>query len=219
MKDKIREITDVINNKSHDLANKVERFFSGIDIPSDSSAPVPVRKKSTPPIAYLLYGVAGLSAIGGFCSDETSARVMCFGAAAASAYGGWRFGQKASCPTTSNNERVNINSLKNDITAKVLDSVKRTKSEWETFMETQQNDLQSFIQNSDLNAEKKDSMMSKIFVYEVLDINMSDFNNRMRDVSDIAMLRSVINTFKLKMKQAIDSATQKQIEKYKSLVA
>ena len=61
-------------------------------------------------------------------------------------------------------------------------------------------------------------MISKIFVYVVLDISLSDFNNQMRNVSTVTMMRSVIDTFKEKVTAAIESASSKQIEKYNSLL-
>ena len=218
MKEIIKKISEDINNKIRDLSDKTKMYFAGINISSEVSTPAFDRPKSTPPIAYILYGIAGLSALGGFCFTNTIARVLCFGTAAASGYGGWKLGQQNSSSTISDSSRVNINTLKNDVATKVLDSVKRIKSDWESFMETRQNELQTFIQNSNVDAEIKDSMMSKIFVYEVLDVNMSDFNKKMRDINDVAMLRSAVDSFKLKVVQAIECAAQKQIAKYNSLV-
>lgn len=219
MKEQLNKITDDINSKKHELLDKTESYFSGISIPSGETRPAPASSSSKPPITHILYGIAGLAAIGGCCSDGASARVLCFATAAASAFGGWKTGQKKvmRTDTAKSGNNVSINALKNDVTHKVLDVVRKIKSEWEGFMELQQDKLQKSIRDSSIDDETKDKMLSRIFVYEVLDINLMDFNEKMRGVNDLMALRSAVSSFKLKVTQAIENAAQKQISKYNSI--
>ena len=218
MEEKIKKINEDILKEKNRLKDKAELCFSAISLPSTSHAITTNNKNQKPPITNILYGVAGLLAVGGLFSDGTASRLLCFGAAAASAYGGWKIGQNTSATSSSPNPTIDFNSLKGDVTSKVIEIVKKLKSDWDTFMDGQQKSIQLSIQNSTLDEDVKDAMISKICVYVVLDISLSDFNNQMRNVSTVTMMRSVIDTFKEKVTAAIESASSKQIEKYNSLL-
>ena len=61
-------------------------------------------------------------------------------------------------------------------------------------------------------------MANRIFIHEVFDISMADFNARMNTARTVAEIKSVIETFRSKMLNAIESTGRKQIEKYQSLL-
>lgn len=217
MKDVINSVNSSIMEKKSRLFEKTDMYFSGIVIPSSMQSSKTTMSKKTPPISYILYGVSGLSAIGGLCADATISKVSGIAVAALSAYGGYRLASAKGGHVVQPSSSINIGAVKNEISAKVIDIVKRIKSDWENFMDSQQKILQNAIQSSSFSDEVKDSMISKIFVYEVLDINISDFNNQIRSLTNAYDLRIAVNSFKTKLTSSIDVAANRQINKYNSI--
>lgn len=220
MKEKIEQVNLSIDEKRMRLKEKAERYFAVITIPSNA-APKQDQpyssKKGTPPISYLLYGIAGASAI---CAVTTGAKLLCLGLAAASAFGGYRLStppKKSGNASASNCEHVNINAIKNEVTAKVLEAVKKVTNEWEGFMELKQKEVQAAIRSSSMDDSQKDAMLSKTFLYEVIDINISDFNSALNSASDAVAIKQHLNAYQTKLLAAIDAAANKQINNYNSL--
>lgn len=222
MKEKINQINQSIEEKRDRLREKIERSFSTIVIPSNRTKPQgnsSSKKDSLPPISYILYGVAGLAALGSFASDS---KILCLGVAAASAYGGYRLSKKATTSgenTSSYSQIVNIGSVRNEITSKVLDSVKLINKEWEEFMELKQKEVLSSISTSSYSDNEKDSMSSKIFVYEVIDISISELSSMINTSTDVSEIINILSSYKEKVLSAIDDASRKQMLKYNSLVS
>lgn len=218
MKEKINQINHSIEEKRDRLKEKAERYFAAIIIPSNSTIQqreVTTNRGNIPPISYILYGIAGLSAVGTLASDS---KVLCLGIAAASAYGGY----KLSKSTTSNkvsiqSSNINISSTKNEVTSKVLDAVKHITQEWDEFMEIKQREVQSAISSSSLSDSEKESMSSKVFIYEVIDISISEFASMINPISTESNLKTQLDLYKRKVLSAIDSAVMKQIAKYESI--
>lgn len=164
----------------------------------------------------MLYGVAGLSAIGAITSDS---KFMCLGLAAISVLGGYKLSQVGNADTSIQTVAVDtIGSLKNEVVSKVLDSVKRTTKEWEDFMESKQKEIQTVLATSSENEEIKDAMYSKVFIYEIIDISISEFSNLINTSNSISDIRQNLSLYKVKLLSAIDNAANKQIAKYNSLV-
>lgn len=218
MKEKIQQMTQAISEKGDRLKEKVERNFSNIMIPS--YAPVSTGNSSiitkTPPVSYLLYGAAALFAVGALSSDS---KILCTLLAATSAYGGYRLSQINTPASNSqySSQHVNVNSQKNEITTKVIDIVKKTTQEWEEFMELKQKEIKQVISLSDLPSSEKDEMISKVFLYEIIDINLLDFSDSLTNVISSSEINAKIEAYKIKMLNAIDGAITKQIAKYNSV--
>ena len=113
---------------------------------------------------------------------------------------------------------VNIGFIKNDVTSKVLDSVKKITHEWEEFMELKPKEVQSAISSSSLSDSEKDSMASKVFIYEVIDISISEFSSAMNASTNTTDIKNNLSAYKAKVISAIEQAANKQISKYESLV-
>ena len=116
------------------------------------------------------------------------------------------------------NPMINIESLKNDVSVKVISLLRKMTGEWDDFMQRTKNNIQDVINQSSLGSNQKDEMMNKIFIHEVFDISMADFNSRMNVVSTVAELKLVIEEFRSKLVSAIETTGRKQIEKYNSLL-
>lgn len=221
MKERINQINQSIEEKQNRLKEKVERYFASIVIPSGDTLHQrnsTSKNESTPPISYILYGVSALSAFSALVSDS---KVLCLGMAAASAFGGYKLSKRAhsSKNKVSNNlTNVNIDSIKNEITSKVIDSIKKITQEWEEFMELKQREIQEAIANSALNDSEKDVQSSKVFIYEIIDISLLEVTSMINKSVDTTEIKQVLSTYKEKVKSAIDIATHKQISKYNSLI-
>ena len=221
MKEKIQQINQSIEEKRIRLVEKVERYFSSITIPTHASF---TRNNSastskTPPIAYMLYGVAGLCAIGAFSTASTS-KVLCLGITAlASAFGGHKLSNVTKVSSTARvSSSEDIKSLKFNVTDKVLEVVKKTLKEWDNFMELKQKELRQYIVLSkDYSETQKDEMMAKIFLYEVVNIKLSEFSDMLAEVSSISDMKEKIDAYKVKLQQAVDDAANRQMVKYKSI--
>lgn len=223
MKHRIDKIINELKEKEERLNTKVNNLFSGIYIPSTSSANTESRGAGkTPPIAYLLYGITGITAISGFVAADTISKIVCFGVAGACGFGGYRmsFGKKQDVREPKSS--VNPMELKNEVIGKISDCIKGMDKDWESFMEIKQKEIQSFIQNSDMSAEEKDFRLSRIYTYEVIDISILEFAskvNSLQNNSSIAEeMKALLKQYQPKVDAAISNAVSKQIKKYQSLV-
>ncbi len=170
MKEKINQINRSIEETRDRLKEKVERYFLAITVPNGQLPQQSVqgsKDAKTPPISYMLYGVAGLSFILMIASESSessesfeSSKLLYLAAAAACAYGGYKLSHKNKSNTSasSSSQVLDIDSLKNDVRTKVRESVTKTTKEWEQFMEMNQKEVQSAISSSSLNEAEKDSL-------------------------------------------------------------
>ncbi|MDR0994916.1 MAG: hypothetical protein LBL81_01340 [Tannerella sp.] len=222
METKVKQINGEISGKGAWLKDKANTFFAGIYIPvSRQITPANTEKKGTPPISYILYGLAGLAVINGFAVGATFGKLCSFGVAAASAYGGHKLSKNTPQAAKPNTVPTGISfpQLKNEVTAKVIDAVKKTSEAWENFMELKQKEIQGFIQDAnDLSAAQKDALISKIYLYEIIDIRLVDFSSLANTANNAADLRTAVDAYKTKLFAAIDLAVNKQTAKYQSLL-
>lgn len=230
MKEKINQINRSIEETRDRLKEKVERYFLAITVPNGQLPQQSVQRSKdakTPPISYMLYGVAGLSfilTIASIASEASEAskasKLLYLAAAAACAYGGYKLSHKNKSNTSasSSSQVLDIDSLKNDVRTKVRESVTKTTKEWEQFMEMNQKEVQSAISSSSLNEAEKDSLLSKVYVYEVIGISLSDFLFMLNAAKDLSAIKQSIASYKVMLLDAIDKATEKQIGKYNSLI-
>lgn len=227
MKEKINQINRSIEETRDRLKEKVERCFLAITVPNGQLPQQSVqgsKDAKTPPISYMLYGVAGLSFILMIASESSesseSSKLLYLAAAAACAYGGYKLSRKNKSNTSasSSSQVLDIDSLKNDVRTKVRESVTKTTKEWEQFMEMNQKEVQSAISSSSLNEAEKDSLLSKVYVYEVIGISLSDFLFMLNAAKDLSAIKQSIASYKAMLLDAIDKAAEKQIGKYNSLI-
>lgn len=230
MKEKINQINRSIEETRDRLKEKVERYFLAITVPNGQLPQQSVQRSKdakTPPISYMLYGVAGLSFILTIASEASEAseaskasKLLYLAAAAACAYGGYKLSHKNKSNTSasSSSQVLDIDSLKNDVRTKVRESVTKTTKEWEQFMEMNQKEVQSAISSSSLNEAEKDSLLSKVYVYEVIGISLSDFLFMLNAAKDLSAIKQSIASYKAMLLDAIDKAAEKQIGKYNSLI-
>lgn len=219
MKENISIINQSIEEKRNRLKEKAERYFASITISPNCNQlqkEVTTTNGNIPPISYILYGSALLAGIGAIASE---AKALCLSISAASAFGGYKLSK---CPTSNKasimHSNVNIGFIKNDVTSNVLDSVKKITQEWEEFMELKQREVQSAISSSSLSDSEKDSMASKVFIYEVIDISISEFSSAMNASTNTTDIKNNLSAYKAKVISAIEQAANKQISKYESLV-
>jgi hypothetical protein len=220
MKEIINQINQSIEEKSNRLKEKTERYFAAINIPSSSNTQQSRNIKtngSVPPISYVLYGIAGLSTVGALASES---KIMCLGVAVASAFGGYSISKKMGIKTTPvsrSSPNENIGFVKNEVISKVLDAVKKITEEWEEFMELKQREIQSVISTSSLNENEKDLLSSKVFIFEIIDISISEFSSMVNTSVSAIDIKQKLEVYKDKVVSAIDEAAAKQKDKYNSL--
>ena len=219
MKSKVNIIVQAVEQKRLELKRNVETLFSTISVqqPTNIVSAKPNKGKKTPPISYLLYGLAGISAIGIISGDSGISKLLCLGVSAASVYGGYRLSNSAPSNSVSANTICNIETVKNEIKSKIVGTIKRITTEWDDFMEIQQKELLSAIQDSDYSERDKDAMLSKVFVYEVIDISLSEVNRTISDVTDLESLKHQILHIKSRVITAIDESINQQVCKYQSV--
>lgn len=219
MKIKVAELNQAIFEKAMRMKENIAGNFPVIKAPTLSSIPVSVRNSDAkiPPISYLLYGVAGLSVIAAIMAN--SSKLLYLGIGGISAYGGYKLSHFVNKKTE--NEalaEVNFTQLKNAAITEVVNAVKKNIEEWSHFMEIKQKEIQGFIQNSALSPTDKNRLASKIYLYEVLDISISDFLSVANKSTGLEDLSRIIDAYKVRVMEAIDAAQIKQIEKYSSLL-
>ena len=219
MKEQINLINQSIEERRARLQEKAERKFADIVIPSTMSMPVSNEQAhgGMPPISYILYGVSGLAAVGTIFSK---AKLLFLGITAVCAYGGYRTSKLKNPINTQTNHTTgsDINSIKTEVTTKVVDTVKSMVKDWEDFMELKQKEVRLAIEGSSYSTSQKDAMMSKVYVYEIIDISLSDFTNMIKDVNNADSLKSQVSDYKSKLIKAIGEAATKQTVKYSSIL-
>lgn len=217
MKDYIDNINCEIIAKSNQLKKEVNLGFSEIVLPNAlPSVNNSNSHQSSPPISYILYGVAGLSALGALTISEF--KWIGLGLTAFCAFGGYKLSKQNKKQADKKTQDINLDELKNAVSSKVLSILKNVSGEWDDFMQETKTSLPQMINNSGMSLSQKDEMMNKIFIHEVFDIRMIDFNNQMNNVNSISELKTTIESFKSKLLIAIDNTANKQISKYNSML-
>lgn len=219
MKEKIEKINLLIAEKRDRLKEKTERYFDNIRVPVSPSISSASQSKqgNIPPISYILYGIAGISA---FFAVTTDSKMLYTGIAAASAFGGYKLSQNGRSSESLSDEIVpTLSTVKTNATSEVVESVKKITKEWDEFMELKQKEMQMLIDMSSIDKSQKDSLASKIFIYEVIDISIAEFLNIINSATDEADIKQKINTYKEQVLNAIDNTANKQIAKYSSLIS
>ena len=218
MEEQVKQINKAIADKRDILKEHAKMYFDALKVSTNTkeAADHNTTQKGIPPISYILYGIAGLSAVGTIASDS---KLLCTGLAAASAFGGYKLSKNRTTNTKniSTNSNVSTNKSKNEIISKAIDAIKNTTKEWEEFMEVKQNEIQSAIDTSSLDENQKNSLSSKVFVYEIIDINIYELSNMINTAKSADDTNKVISLYKDKLLTAIDKAAASQIAKYKDL--
>jgi hypothetical protein len=218
MKNQVEAIIQAIRSEQTALNEQAARRFEVISANVRGASSLPSKEpKGAPPISYILYGVAGLSAIGTLSSESSTSRALCGCLTVASAYFGYKSSTGAGHSTPIPAEQPHISQVKSEVTDKVNDAVKRLSDDWRRFMEKQQNDLQQAIQASSLSTDEKDEKLSKIFVYEVMDISLLELSKLIGNAQDANSVKQQLSLCQSKVTQAIAQAVEKQIEKYQSV--
>ena len=117
----------------------------------------------------------------------------------------------------SSSESVDIDAIKNDVISKGIASVKDITNEWEEFMEKNQKDIFASIDSSSLSDNQKDDLTSKVFSYEVIDVNLSELMSMVNSAISISEIEQKLQDFRSKLLFSIDKAVGSQIAKYDSL--
>lgn len=198
-------------------AQRLAALVSEIGLEKESVTSTTSKGRKIPPIAYLLYGAAGLCSM---CALATDTKLLWGVAAAASAYGGYHFSKsrEGNISSSVGASPRNFDIIRNKVTSKVLDIIKLISQEWEEFMGTKQREVYLLIDNSTLSTEEKQEKLAQVFAYEVIDVSRADLIERMKTMTCFSDLKNAVTTFQHEVTIAIDKATHKQIEKYNSIV-
>ena len=221
MKKNIERINQLVADKRNKLKSQASRSFEAITFPT---APVVSRGNTvpsatkTPGLTYVLYSVAVIFVIIALCTDD--ANWLFFILASLCAIGGFMFSKRVATPrvVSASSPHVDINDIKTSTISKGIDSVKNITREWDDFMDRMQKEMYAVIDSSSLSESQKDSLSSRIFSYEVIDINLSDLMSMINSATSVSEIKQRLDNYKSKLMNAIDEAANKQMNKYNSLV-
>jgi len=177
MKEKVKNINLLISEKRDGLKQKADVYFSSIiGAIRPTNLAVQTEKKSIPPISYILYGVAAFSALGTVFSES---KLLCSGLGLACAFAGYRLAQNAESSSRQSelSAEDSLNNLKTDVPSMVLNSIKKITNEWDGFMTLEQKEIQSLINDTPMDEDKRDTLITKVFMYEVIDISIAEFSS------------------------------------------
>ena len=113
---------------------------------------------------------------------------------------------------------ADLNSIKSSVISQGIDSVKGITQDWDEFMEKTQKEMYDAIDSSNLSESQKDGLSSRIFSYEVIDINLSDLMTMINSATSVLEIKQRLGSFKIQLMNAINMAADKQMNKYNSLV-
>jgi len=218
METMIKQVNASIASKGKELKQKASVKFADIEsqiINARHSIPVQNRTNNIPPIAYILYGGAVVSTI---CAIATDSKIISIVIAAACAYGGYKLSHGLN--HNSQYTQVINDDISNDtnITTSITSIVKTISNDWETFIDNQQKNIFNFIDNCDVDKNKKNLLFEKISVYEIIDIKLLDIINELKQKNSQEELLIALKRCEQITLSAIDDAINKQIQKYNSLL-
>lgn len=221
MKEKLEQINQSIDVKKNRLMAKASEYFDAINLPTitiQNQNIVRTAGSKTPGLTYILYFIAVVFLFLAIFSDGSTFVFILL--AAICAIGGYMFSKKNSSSPVASGHTVtqDINSIKASTISKGIDSVKKITHEWEEFMEKNQKEVYAAIDSSPFSMRQKDELSSRIFTYEVIDINLSDLMSLINSASSIADIQHKLNIFKSRFLKAIDTAANNQEKKYRSLI-
>lgn len=218
MEENTKKIISAIEEKRERLKEKTTRCFTAIKIPTGQVSledTMSSKRNAVPPISYISYGGAVCSAIGAMSSDTKWPFLLL---TAGLAYAGYRFSNKPGSSNRANHTGGHsLNDLKNTIMQKGLDVVKKTTTEWEEFIELKKVEMQNIISNSPMDANEKDVAMSKTYLYEVIDISVSEFSAMINAAKSSSDINHAIDKYKIEVIASIEKTVNRQIETYKTL--
>lgn len=218
MKERILNANSEIEAKGARLKQKVETYFAGMNFGTSANAGNHLEDKQAESSSapYILYGVAGVSLLGVIAS---SFKLVFLGISAACAYGGFKLSKKSSGTNASAFvSSSDINVVRNYITERVVETVKKITSDWQEFMELKQREIRLAIDNLEISDNEKDELYSKIYLYEIIDIAMSEFYTMTSSSTTSSQLREQTMLYKKNIITAIENAVNSQIQKYSALI-
>lgn len=211
----INKVVGEIKCESIRLQQVAHSMISAINVKTTSSVSVQeANAGKKPPISTILYGASVVSAIVALAGDKKLPWLI---AAGACAYGGYKLGHKVPQSTIQNGQKgsvEDISSIKTKTMSTLIDIKKQVSKEWESFMEQKQVEVKSAITSSNLSEQEKSEWLSRIFVYDVLDISMSDINRNMGQAISIDDVMRNIKEFETTITKALRTAEQSQIARY-----
>lgn len=218
MNEKIDTINRSIEEKCCLLKDKVNGTLSSLNTTTNIEVQQNTGnhlQNKVPPMSYILYGITGLSLIRTIVSES---KMLSLCIAAACGLGGYKLSKARTMTPLVKDEEPNFGSLKNDVLSKVVNTVKTATNEWEDFMELKQKEIQNEISMSSFEDGVKDSLLSKVYLYEVIDISISELSSLINISTNTLEIRQAIDQCKVKIISEIENASARQISKYNSLV-
>lgn len=220
MQQTILKISQEIDQQKQALTQQVEGAFAQYLQPSAPQLTV-APKRSIPPISYILGGIAVVccaSSLISMTGEKASITkgIVSLGCAAASALGAYKTAkpaQRSSSPAFSSQQTVTKSQLIADINA----LMKKLDTAWENFMMEKQTAVRASIDALPQDDKAKQSLLSKIYTYEIIDISLLELIETINAASD-ADLSGVAKTCRNNILKAIEQATERQKQKYTSLV-
>ena len=219
MEQMVTEINNRIADKSKLLKSKVEMAFGSINLESQHQSVQSSASNRHGIASYLLYGVSAVSLVSFFATDDYKAAslVVCAG----SLFGGYKLSRPSRKSSSHKTSSTNILVLKNRLSSQIIEIVKSVTNEWESFMEGNQSEIRSWINSLDIPQEKKNSLLSKILTFEIVDISISDFTEKINNIQNAQNLFLQFTQLKREylrqLTNAIEMATRKQMRKYQEL--
>ena len=221
MKEKIKQINQSIAIKRDRLKDQATRSFESITLPTAPAVSHGTSVSSvtkTPGLTYVLYAITVALVIIGICSEGST--LLMFILAVFSAIGGFLFAKRQTTTSVAvpSTLSADLNSIKSNVISQGIDSVKGITQDWDEFMEKKQKEMYDAIDSSNLSESQKDGLSSRIFSYEVIDINLSDLMTKINSATSVSEIQQRLDSYKTQLMNAIDIAAEKQMNKYNSLV-
>ncbi len=188
----LQEINESIIVKGKQLASNTKDAIVNITIHSSTTVSEP-HSQDVPSRPWMLTGTACITAsiIGAMSCDSETKWPYMIGALGLISLGIGFTKRKSSNSTNDkkNYSNVNIDEEKAFIIEKSNNILDSTKKEWDSFMDSIKNDVQSIIKESNIPNEKKDEYLSLTYYPETLPLStlsLLDKFDTINNMSDVA---------------------------------
>lgn len=138
--------------------------------------------------------------------------------ACAAGYGAYRTNQSAKQRTAQTAAQQKDPLAKSEVITALNSLVQKLDTAWEDFMKDKQIQVRSAISQLPIEEEAKQTLQSKIYTYEIIDVELLSLINIINAASE-DNLQQAIASCQDKLQAALDTTVRKQKSKYDSLLA
>lgn len=231
MKQRIEETNTSIQQRGEQLKREANKLFDKIVKSSGTTAVIetPSKQKESSlnqTLPYILCGVGVMVPIMAHTlrySDQDPTPVVKITSiliGSGLCYLGYRLKQKQRIQGNSKtipHNYASFDETRNEARKKVNEAIVKISDEWDSFMEQTKQQLQQYINELDVDIDRKANMKSKTYIYKRVTISQTSFFADMQRVKTLDELEECVDKYRTKTIEAIEETVKLQTGTYNEI--